>query len=309
MGRIDKALGRSNVDAARGTGASTAAAGPSPWPFEQRGGGDGTEPAKSVVGEPVADARRDCSAPGEDQGPTPWVGLDALAIEPFVASRTAGPLLVEQFRSLAATLTQAQNERRVRSVIVTSASPRDGKSFVAVNVALTLGQSYQRHVLLIDADLRRPSLHQVFQIPKTPGLSEGLRANADGQLPVVQISETLSLVPAGRPDSDPLGGLSSDRMKRIIQEAVSRFDWVIVDTPPVGMRADGRVLSEMVDTTILVVRAGATRFPDLEAAAGTIGHDRILGIVLNAVDPIEIRGEDYYRHYYPDETADHRRAG
>jgi protein-tyrosine kinase len=309
MGRIDEALGRSNVDAARGTGASTAAAGPSPWLFEQHDGGDGTEPAKSVVGEPVAEARRDCPAPGEDQEPTPWGPFDARATERFVASRTAGPLLVEQFRSLAATLTQAQNERRVRSAIVTSASPRDGKSFVAVNLALTLGQSYQRQVLLIDGDLRRPSLHQLFKIPNTPGLSEGLKADADAKLPVVQISETLSLVPAGRPDSDPLGSLSSDRMKRIIEEAVSRFDWVIVDTPPVGMRADGRVLSEMVDTTILVVRAGATRFPDLEAAAGTIGHDRILGIVLNAVDPIEIRGEDYYRHYYRDETADERRAG
>jgi Mrp family chromosome partitioning ATPase len=106
------------------------------------------------------------------------------------------------------------------------------------------------------------------------------------------------LLPAGRPEPSPLGGLSSDRMKRIVEEAASVFDWVIVDSPPVGVLADGRLVSETVDAAILVVRAGVTRFPDLEAAADTVGRDRILGIVLNGVDPVEIRGTDYYHRYY-----------
>ena len=82
-------------------------------------------------------------------------------------------------------------------------------------------------------------------------------------------------------------------MKRIVADAASRFDWVIVDSPPVGVLADAHLVSETVDAAILVVRAGVTRFPDLEAAADTLGRERILGVVLNAVDPTEIRGEDY----------------
>ena len=87
-------------------------------------------------------------------------------------------------------------------------------------------------------------------------------------------------------------------MKRLVADAVSQFDWVIVDSPPVGVLADAHLVSEMVDGAILVVRAGVTRFPDVEAAADTLGHERILGIVLNAVDPVEIRGKGYYNYYY-----------
>lgn len=276
MGRIDEALRRSNVDVGRGTGAPTPTPEPSPWRFEPHA-------------PPV---------PGEDGPAERWDGFDARAIERLVASKTAGPILIEQFRSLAATLHQAQQAQPLKSVIVTSASPGDGKSHVAVNLALTLSDSYRRRVLLIDADLRRPSLHLVFRIPNTHGLSAALKAKTDEKVAAVQISETLTLLPAGHPEPNPLGGLSSDRMKRIVADAASHFDWVIVDSPPVGVLADARLVSETVDAAILVVRAGVTRFPDLQAAADTIGHERILGVVLNAVDPVEIRGGGYYRDYY-----------
>jgi capsular exopolysaccharide synthesis family protein len=207
-------------------------------------------------------------------------------------------MLVEQFRSLAATLHRVQREQPFKSVIVTSASPADGKSHVAINLALTLSDSYRRRVLLIDADLRRPSLHLVFRVRNARGLGDALRASTDERVPAVQISEMLALLPAGRPEADPLGGLSSSRMKRIIEDASAEFDWVIVDSPPVGVLADGRLVSQTVDTAILVVRAGVTRFEDLKVAADTIGRERILGIVLNGVAPDEIRGQGYYRHHY-----------
>jgi capsular exopolysaccharide synthesis family protein len=281
MGRIDEALRRANVDVGRGTGAQAPAPAPSPWQFEP------TAPAN-----PAAPA-----GPADDGPPPRGSGFDARATERLVVSATAGPLLVEQFRSLAATLHQAQAAQPLASVIVTSASPGDGKSHVAVNLALTLGESYGRRVLLIDADLRRPSLHLVFRVPNTRGLADALKAKTDEKVSVVSISETLTLLPAGHPDPNPLGGLSSDRMKRIVADASSRFDWVIVDSPPVGVLADARLVSETVDGAILVVRAGVTRFPDLQAAADTIGRERILGVVLNGVDPAEIRGEGYYRDY------------
>ena len=87
-------------------------------------------------------------------------------------------------------------------------------------------------------------------------------------------------------------------MKRIVEDAAAQFDWVIVDSPPVGVLADAHLVAETVDAAILVVRAGVTRFEDLEAAAEALGQDHVLGIVLNAVEPAEIRGQGYYHHYY-----------
>jgi capsular exopolysaccharide synthesis family protein len=302
MGRIDKALRRSNLDAGQGTGAETPAAALSPWAVEQPEEPDGPEPERASAREPVDEAPADRFAPVESGSPARWKGFDAAEAERLVVSPSAAPLLVEQFRSLAATLHRAQLEQPLKSVIVTSASPGDGKSYVSVNLALTLSDSYRRRVLLIDADLRRPSLHLMFGIRNTKGLGDALTAKTDEKLATVQISETLTLLPAGRPEANPLGGLSSGRMKRIVADAASQFDWVIIDSPPVGVLADAHLVSETVDAAILVVRADVTRFKDLEAAADTMGHERILGIVLNAVDPAYIRGHGYYSHYYGSES-------
>ena len=282
MGRIDKALRRSNVDAGQGTGAETPAAALSPWAVEQQEEPDRPEPKRA---------------------PVRWKGFDEAEAERLVVSTNAGPMLVEQFRSLAATLHRAQLEQPLKSVIVTSPSPGDGKSYVSVNLALTLSDSYRRRVLLIDADLRRPSLHLMFGVPNTWGLGDALTAKTDEKLATVPISETLTLLPAGRPEPNPLGGLSSGRMKRIVAEASSQFDWVIIDSPPVGVLADAHLVAETVDAAILVVRAGVTQFQDLQAAAESMGQDRILGIVLNAIDPAEIRGQGYYHQYYGSESG------
>jgi len=319
MGRIDEALRRSNRDAGRGNAAAQPAPDPSPWRFDDektivapgpppparpsaaeppRPSSPASAPPPGPTAAPSPAPSPARPTPGEDGRPARRGGFDAAVVERLVGSITSQPLLVEQFRSLAATLHQAQGGQPLKSILVTSASPGDGKTHVAVNLALTLSDSYGRRVLLIDADLRRPSLHQLFKVPNTRGLGEALRAPMDEKVPTVRIGQTLTLLPGGRPDKNPLGGLSSERMKRIVANAASLFDWVIVDSPPVGLLADARLVSETVDGAILVVRAGVTRFPDLEAAADAIGHERILGLVLNAVNPSEIPGVSHYRHYY-----------
>jgi receptor protein-tyrosine kinase len=285
MGRIDDALRRARVDAAAGTGAPEFST-PPPWAFGPR---DAAAAPPAVSPE---------AAPASSDATPASHAFDPALSERLVVSEAAGPLLVEQFRGLAATLIQAQNGQPLKSVLVTSASPGDGKSLVAMNLALTLSESFKRRVLLVDADLRRPVLHDLFGVSNGPGLSEALAAEEGLQAPVLAITARLALLPAGRPEADPLGGLSSGRLKRIVSEAASRYDWVVVDSPPIGVLADGRLVSETVDGVIVVVRAGVTRFPDLEAAADVLGHDRILGLVLNGVDPASIRGEGYYHHYY-----------
>jgi capsular exopolysaccharide synthesis family protein len=294
MGWLDEALRRSDLDVGEATGVLTPAQPSSPWLLEQddQDVASTTEAAPAAV--PPAEGRTD---PGKGAPPHQWDAIPPAILERLVVSNSAGPLLVEQFRSLAAALHGVRLEHPLKSIIVTSASPGDGKTHVAVNLALTLSDSYRRRVLLIDADLRQPLLHWIFGVSNSQGLSEALKATTDEPVRPVAITDTLTLLPAGRPDPSPHGGLSSDRMQRILGEAASTFDWVIVDTPPVGVLADGRLVAETVDGAILVVRAGVTQLPDLEAAADTIGRERILGIVLNAVDRTEIRGEDFYRHY------------
>jgi len=302
MGRIDDALRRSNVDAARGTGAEAPAPAPSPWQVEEQDTRAAAPGAAGPAGTaaPAAEgatrgARREPPKAGR------FVvsgGIDARAAERLVASADASPLLVEQFRTLGATLLRIQGERPLKSLLVTSPSPGDGKSHVATNLALTLSDSYHRRVLLIDADLRRPTLHQVFRLANASGLCEALRADTDEKVPTARVSENLTLLPAGRPEANPLAGLSSGRMARIVADAAAAFDWVIVDSPPVVVLADAHFVSETVDGAIVVVRAGVTRFPDLAAAVDTLGQDRVLGVVLNALDPAEMRSEGYYSYYY-----------
>ena len=295
MGRIDQALRRSNLDV--GQMAAVQAPPPNPWSLEHGNGCWAPDQATGARGAAPPDQGLDRPSQGEETHLARMHGFDSDD-ERLVVSADAPALLVEQFRSLAASLHRAQAEHSIKSVFVTSASPGDGKSYVATNLALTLSDTYRRRVLLIDADMRRPALHQIFRVPNDGGLAQALNPEADRKVATVRIRELLTLVPAGRTGSNPLGGLSSDRMKRIVEEATSLFEWVIVDSPPVGVLADARLVAEAVDAAILVVRAGVTRFPDVAAAAETIGHDRILGVVLNAVEPVEIECRHYYSHYY-----------
>lgn len=206
--------------------------------------------------------------------------------------------LVEQFRRLAASLHHAQATNGTRTVMITSAIAGEGKTLTATNLALTLAESFRRQVLLVDADLRRPSLHDVFQVPNVSGLSDGLKAPADGKLSLMQITPLLTLLTAGRPDPDPMHSLTSARMRRVIDEARERFDWVLLDTPPVGLLTDANLLAAMVDAALLVVRAGVTPYTFVERASEILGRERILGVVLNAADPDESHGPDDYYHYY-----------
>ena len=213
------------------------------------------------------------------------------------------PISIEQYRRLAAVLHQAQVDRGIKSVMVASSFSGEGKTLTAANLALTLSESFRRRVLLIDADLRRPMLHDIFQIPNLEGLSDGLKSKALRKMPLVEITANLSLLPGGRPDSDPVGGLTSDRMKHVMKQAGERFDWVILDTPPIVLLPDGSLLAAMVDTSLLVVAAGRTPCAAIQRAVNAIGRERIIGTLLNFVDHTGIapamQAYDYQRRPYP----------
>jgi capsular exopolysaccharide synthesis family protein len=216
-------------------------------------------------------------------------------VEKLVLSPDTDRNSIEQYRRLAARLHLAQAEHGIKVVMVASALPGEGKTLTATNLALTLSESYHRQVLLIDGDLRRPSIHEMFRIANVSGLNDGVRSDADRKVPLVRWSDHLTLITAGRPDADPMKVLISDRMRKVISEATARFEWVIIDTPPVGLLTDASLFSAMVDTAVLVVQAERTPHAEIQRAVQAIGKDRILGVVLNRA---KARRRDSYAYEY-----------
>jgi len=320
MSRIDEALRRARGEVGSPSlptapGAGEAGTGAhdlevEPWHFDPQEG----EEARRASARPPAPLPEPHdgspaiprSAPGEPSLAL-FQGFSKVVSEKLVVTPDIAPASVEEYRKLAATLHHAQVDRGIRSVLITSAVVGEGKTLTATNLALTLSESYRRHVLLIDADLRRPSLHEVFQVPNVSGLNDGLDAGADRKLSIVQVSPRLSILTAGKPDPDPMGNLSSPRMQRVLKEATERFEWVIIDTPPVAIMTDANLLAAMVDVAVLVVLAGRTPFHALETAVQAIGREKILGVVLNRVEDSVGNGGYPYRGYYRYDYYGHHR--
>jgi protein-tyrosine kinase len=221
--------------------------------------------------------------------------LRASCGERLISDPRCSAAVVEQFRRLAAVLHKLQAAESTRVVMVTSASPADGKTLTAINLAVVLSSSYSRRVLLVDADLRRPSIGRLTGLDRESGLSEALKARTEQKLTLIPMTPTLTVLPAGAPDPDPTSGLSSPRMRNILHEAAGRFDWVILDAPPVGAVSDANLLAEMVDKMLLVVRAAQTQFPAIQKTIETLGHERIVGVVLNGVEKEAL--QEYGQYY------------
>ena len=228
----------------------------------------------------------------------PTVGTDALRKNSkTVLQPDAPPLAIEQYRRLAAVLHRAQQQNGTRILMVASAVPGEGKTLTACNLALTLSQSYRRRVMLIDADLRRPTTHLVLQLPNVSGLNEALKAHGSWKPPVYEISSHLSVLTAGKPNPDPMSGITSDAMRRLLQWSAESSDWVVVDTPPVGLLPDAHLLGPMVDAVVMVIAAGHAPYRLVQRAVETIGRERIIGVVLNRIEAAAI-GQTYGYHAY-----------
>jgi capsular exopolysaccharide synthesis family protein len=193
----------------------------------------------------------------------------------------------EQYGRVAAVLHHAQNERKIKTVMVTSAMAGEGKTLTALNLALTLSESYGRRVAFIDADLRCSRVHELLNVVRVRGLSEALQDGGQVHARLLAISPRLSVLLAGCSNLDPSGALTSPRMAQVLAEAAAGFDWVIVDTPPVVLLPDTNLLARMVDGAIVVIRAGKTAYDVVERAIQTLDRKRVLGVVLNDAQDAE----------------------
>jgi len=295
MSRVDEAMRRAGAGDGVVDPTDVASLSKEPFPLER---GDRSRPAVTAPAPADSSKTRESyetsqSAPAPSDS-TLFDRIDSRLTEKIVVDQNMSPASREQYRRLAAILHDAHNSQGLQVIMVASAAPGEGKTLTASNLALTFSESYQKRVILIDADLRRPTLHSIFRLDTTLGLSEGLMSNGESKMLVRQVSPRLAVLPAGRPSSDPMAGLTSDRMKKLIQEARQSFDWVIIDTPPVMLLPDAHLLASMVEGAVMVVRANSTPFELIKRATDVLGRQRILGVVLNRA---ESNTGDHYEYY------------
>lgn len=202
----------------------------------------------------------------------------------------------EEFRSLRTRLNHMQAQQDLRVIVCTSASPAEGKTFTACNLALAQAQ-LELPVLLADLDLRRPVVHQQFQCERTPGFSDFLLGEKSLEECIRHVEGTnLYILPAGSAVRNPLELLNMRPVRYTLDSFRKVFNWVILDTPPLLFSADANLLATITDGIILVVRIGSTTYDSVVRAIQTLCENNVLGIVANGARAGELYSK--YTYYY-----------
>lgn len=257
----------------------TAVPEPAPAPAEP------TPPAPSFR-ENAEEPRPAASAPRRpaagDAPPRPRI-VEAGHLSPLlVAALAPHAPAAEQYRTLRTRLMLGEDGQPRRVLLITSPSKGDGKSVTAANLALTMAQEFNRRIVLVDADLRWPGVHELLGIPQAPGLAELLAGELTLDQAIVDLPDfNLSVLPAGLTPERPAELLGSLAMRRALDTLRARYDRVVIDMPPVVPLADVGVVAPQVDGVVLVVRAGATKKPQIERALSVFESNRLVGLVLN----------------------------
>jgi capsular exopolysaccharide synthesis family protein len=231
---------------------------------------------------------------------------DALVIDPLHPHEAP----TEEFRTLRTRLNHMQSLQPIHTAVITSPSPAEGKSFAATNLALAEAQLAGNLTLLCDFDFRRPIIHTLFQMDRSPGITDYLQ----GKIPLHQAMRrigdtTLYVMPAGEAVINPLELLNLKEVKEMLDWLPSLFNWVILDSPPLLFAADANLLSTLCHGTILVVRIGATTIDCITRAMQSLCQNNVLGIVVNGARRGELYSKyTYYHSYYspPQEESEQR---
>lgn len=220
-----------------------------------------------------------------------------------------GGVGVEQFRSLRSRIQEFRDLRSLKTILVSSGLPQEGKSFIAVNLAINLARHKASKVLLIDGDMRCSSLHHYLGSEFHPGLPDYLAGKAtlqevmqgpeeskDRDPAMTAVLNNITFIPGGD-GGDVAADLSaSKRFEDLLTTVAPYFDWIIVDSPPVLLVSDAVNLARPCDAVLLVARSGVTTFPVAQRAQQELKASNILGFVLNAVDKPPMSGSYYYRY-------------
>ena len=218
----------------------------------------------------------------------------------LIVERKPKSIEAEAYRSLRTNIQYSSFDKKYQTLVVTSANPGEGKSTVSGNLALVLAQGESK-VLLVDCDMRRPSVHKKFRISNTYGISDLLVGNKKLEAVAHKYNDNLTIVSAGKIPPNPAEMLGSKAMTEFLEEMKKHFDYIVLDTPPLQAVADAQILSTKVDGSLIVVRAGVTKKDAVHDAVSIINkvNGNIIGTVLNGAD----NSKDKYYYYYGDEDS------
>lgn len=208
--------------------------------------------------------------------------------------------IAEQFRLLRSHILKFNKLKPIRTVLVTSTQPNEGKTVTAYNLAVCIAQGINDHVLLVDSDLRKPAIHNLFGMNLNGGLSQYLSGdNALEHFLIKTAIDKLTVLPAGIPTEKPSELIASEKMRQLIQDLKSRYSdrFIIFDSSPIQQTTEPRILAELVEGIILVVSWGQTNRKLAAKCVEDLGRDKILGIVFNKSQE-KSRSSQYDYSYY-----------
>jgi capsular exopolysaccharide synthesis family protein len=224
--------------------------------------------------------------------------VDAERVEPrLVAITHPHSSYCEEYRSLRTHVLHKSQRQKLQAIVVASVNPSEGKSVTALNLSWLLAQTDGVKALIIDSDLRMPSLADYLGIETDKGLSHVLAGTATLADSIVKLEPAgLHILAGGDARSDVAELISGPKFKEILREAREMFDYIIIDAPPLGIFTDATVLINQADGAMLVVRANRTRFGVLDRILEPLPKDRMLGVVLNQSD--DVMDESHYNYGY-----------
>ena len=217
----------------------------------------------------------------------------------FLTANSSSSEGLEEFRTLRSKLFQLRAKRPLNTILVSSAVPGEGKSFVSANLAQAFARQKGGRTLLIDGDLRKPQLHEILGAPSSPGLVEYLAGDAS-ESEIIQrsaICDELYFIAAGKVTETSAELIGTEKAKQLLKNLASPFNWVIIDSSPVGPVSDATRLAEFCNGVLLVVRAESTSYIEAEHAKRQFHQTDILGVVLNR-SPEELHKAYSYNYNY-----------
>jgi capsular exopolysaccharide synthesis family protein len=204
----------------------------------------------------------------------------------------------DRVRFLRMRLHEIRRRAKLKSIVITSPLPDDGKSTIALNLATALAEGGKRSVLLVEADLHQPALAKVLEVAARPGLAECIEESADPLLSLWHLDPLhVYILQAGLARGNPTELLQSVALPKLLERLSPYFEWILVDTPPVAPLTDALTISRVVDGTLLVVRAERTPKDVVEEAVEQIGTRHLIGIVLNAASGLNKVYSKYTKYY------------
>ncbi len=211
----------------------------------------------------------------------------------------------EAYRVLRTNIQYYSVDKPLKTIVITSAGPMEGKTTTVANLAVTFAQAGSR-VLLIDTDLRKPKAHKVFMISNESGLTNLLTAQEGFESFIRHdIVKNLHILTSGTIPPNPSELLNSNAMRNFITKAKEEYDIILLDSPPVGSVTDASIISTYVDATILVVKSGKVEIDTVKRAKETLEkvNANIIGVVLNNLDKKALGNKYYYQYYYSDDDS------